>query len=91
MSELVSTVAQIALIILIILLLPCAYRVFKGPRPAERLQALDLMTTLLIGIVILLAVVQRSDFVVDIALALAAFGFVSTLAIARYIASGKVF
>lgn len=91
MSELVSIGAQIALIILIALLLPCTYRVFRGPRPAERLQALDLMTTLLIGIVIILAVVQRSSFVVDIALALAAFGFVSTLAIARYIASKKVF
>ena len=91
MSELVQNAAQIALIILIALLLPCAYRVFKGPRPAERLQALDLITVLLIGIVILLAVVQGSAFVVDVALALAAFGFVSTLAIARYLASGKVF
>lgn len=91
MSELVQNAAQIALIILIALLLPCAYRVFKGPRPAERLQALDLITVLLIGIVILLAVVQGSAFVVDVALALAAFGFVSTLAIARYVASGKVF
>lgn len=91
MSEMVQNAAQIALIILIALLLPCAYRVFKGPRPAERLQALDLITVLLIGIVILLAVVQGSAFVVDVALALAAFGFVSTLAIARYVASGKVF
>lgn len=91
MSETVQAAAQIALIILIVLLLPCAYRVFKGPRPAERLQALDLITMLLIGIVILLAVVQGSAFVVDVALALAAFGFVSTLAIARYLASGKVF
>lgn len=91
MSEMVQNAAQIALIILIALLLPCAYRVFKGPRPAERLQALDLITVLLIGIVILLAVVQESAFVVDVALALAAFGFVSTLAIARYVASGKVF
>jgi len=91
MSEVVQNVAQIALITLIVLLLLCAYRVFKGPRPAERLQALDLMTMLLIGIIIILAVVQGSAFVVDVALALAAFGFVSTLAIARYLASGKVF
>jgi len=91
MSEVVSILVQIGLIIMIGLLMPCVYRVFVGPSPADRLQAIDTITTLLIGIIILLALVQGSSFVVDVALALAAFSFVGTLAIARYLAEGRVF
>lgn len=91
MSELAQTVTQIAVIIMIGLLLPCAYRVFAGPSPSDRLQAIDTITTLLIGIIILLALVQGSSFVVDVALALAAFSFVATLAIARYLSEGRAF
>lgn len=91
MNEVVSIVVQIGLIIMIGLLMPCVYRVFVGPSGADRLQATDTITTLLIGIIILLALVQGSSFVVDVALALAAFSFVGTLAIARYLAEGRVF
>lgn len=91
MSEIVQTVIQIALIVMITLLLPCAYRAFIGPSAADRLQAIETMTTLLIGIIVLLALVQGSAFIVDVALALAAFSFVGTLAIARYLSEGRVF
>ncbi len=91
MSDVVNFVVQAALVLLIMLLLPCAYRVLRGPTPADRLQATDTMTTLLIGIIVLLALVQRSTFVVDVGMALAAFGFVGTLAVSRYLCEGKVF
>lgn len=91
MSDWVSILVQGALVVMIALLMPCVYRVFVGPSPADRLQALESITTLLIGIIILLALIQASSFVVDVALALAAFSFVATLAIARYLADGKVF
>jgi multicomponent Na+:H+ antiporter subunit F len=91
MSEAAQTLVQLALIIMVALLAPCAYRVLVGPSPSDRLQAIETITTLLIGIVILLAMLQRSAFVVDIALALAAFAFVATLAIARYLSEGRMF
>lgn len=91
MSAFAAGVVQVAVIIMIILLMPCAWRAFKGPSPADRLQALDIITMLLIGIIVLLAVVQGSSFVIDVALALAAFSFVGTLAIARYLAEGRLF
>ena len=91
MSDWVSILVQGALVVMIALLMPCVYRVFVGPSPADRLQALESITTLLIGIIILLALIQGSSFVVDVAFTLAAFSFVATLAIARYLADGKVF
>ncbi len=91
MSELVTLVVQIALTIMVLLLLPVAWRALVGPSTADRLQAIDSITTLLIGIIILLALLQGSSLVIDVALALAAFAFISTLAIARYLAEGRVF
>lgn len=91
MSELVTLVVQIALTIMVLLLLPVAWRALVGPSAADRLQAIDSITTLLIGIIILLALLQGSSLVIDVALALAAFAFISTLAIARYLAEGRVF
>jgi multisubunit Na+/H+ antiporter MnhF subunit len=91
MSPLTLLSLQLALIILVALLLPCAYRLVVGETPADKLQAIDTMTTLLIGIIVVLAILQQEWMFMDIAIALAAFGFVGTLVLARYISEGKVF
>ncbi|PJF35166.1 MAG: hypothetical protein CUN49_11940 [Candidatus Thermofonsia Clade 1 bacterium] len=91
MSDWAFASVQIALIILIGLLLPCVWRLLQSRKAAERLQAVDLLTTLLIGIIVLLALVEGVAFVVDIGIALAAFSFIGTLAIARYISDGRLF
>lgn len=91
MSPLIQMSVQMALIILVVLILPCAYRVWIGPSAADRLQAIDTITTLLIGIIIVLALLQGTLMFIDVAIAIAAFAFISTLALARYISEGKVF
>jgi multicomponent Na+:H+ antiporter subunit F len=87
----VDTAVTLALIVMVVLLGACAYRVFRGPEPADRLQAIDAMTTVLIGVIVLLALVKQSALFIDLGIALAAFGFVATQAIARYISEGRVF
>lgn len=91
MNAIVQFGIQAALIVLIILMIPCAYRAWIGPSVADRLQAIDAMTTLLIGIIIVLAVLRETAMFIDVALALAAFSFIATVALARYISEGKAF
>jgi multicomponent Na+:H+ antiporter subunit F len=91
MDWILVALPEAGLVLLVILLLFCMYRVFKGPTAADRLQAVDTITTLLIGIIVLLAVVQKSAWLVDIGIALAAFGFIATLAMARYLSEGRMF
>lgn len=91
MTPFMNIAVQLALIVMIILLLPATYRVVVGPHPSDRLQAIDTITTLLIGIIVLLGLVQGSALVIDVGIALAAFSFVGTLAVARYLCEGKVF
>lgn len=90
-NQLIELGAGAALIVLVMLMIPCSYRVWVGPTPADRLQAIDLLTTLLVGIIIVLGVLQSAEGFVDVGIALAAFEFIGTLAIARYISEGKVF
>jgi multisubunit Na+/H+ antiporter MnhF subunit len=91
MSDLANIGVQIALIVLIVLLVPCVWRMLRAQHAAERLQAIDLFTTLLIGIIVVLALVEGIAFIVDIGIALAAFSFIGTLAIARYLSDGRLF
>ncbi len=91
MNTAIALLPEVGLVLLVVLLLPCMYRVLVGPSAADRLQAVDTIATLFIGIIVLLSLVQRSAWLVDIGIALAAFVFIATLAIARYLSEGRVF
>ncbi|MCY3833429.1 MAG: monovalent cation/H+ antiporter complex subunit F [Chloroflexi bacterium] len=82
---------QLILLALVSLLVPASYRVIVGPTLPDRLGAVDLITTLLIGIIVMLALVESTQTFVDMAIALAAFAFIGTISIARYISEGRVF
>lgn len=91
MSDFVRLGVEGALLVLIVLLIPCIYRLWVGPSAADRLQVIDTITTLLIGIIVVLALIRGDLMLVDIAISLAAFAFISTLALARYISERRVF
>ncbi len=91
MTNLIDFIQNAALVILVIALIPATYRIWTGPSAMERLQALDLTTTVFVGIIIVLGLVLDNAQMIDIGIALAAFSFVATLAIARFISEGRFF
>lgn len=91
MTETIDFLTNATLVILLIALIPATYRIWTGPSAMERLQALDLTTTVLIGVVVVLGIALENSLMIDIGIALAAFSFVSTLAIARFISEGRFF
>ncbi len=91
MNDWVSFVTNAALVVLVIMLIPATYRIWTGPSAMERLQALDLTTTILVGMIVVLGIVLQNSLMIDIGVALAAFSFVATLAIARFISEGRFF
>ena len=80
-----------ALVVLVLCMVGASVRVYRGPTPIDRLQAVDLVTVILTAIVALLGVVQDSPLLIDLGIAFAAFSFIGTLAVARFIREGKVF
>ena len=90
-SQLAQTAIGLILLAMVLLLIPASYRIIVGPSLPDRLAAVDLITTLLVGIIVLLAALEETTVVVDMAIALAAFAFIGTLTIARYISEGRYF
>lgn len=91
MTNLSEFIENAALVVLVIALLPATYRIWTGPSAMERLQALDLTTNIFVAIIIVLGLVLDNAQMIDIGIAMAAFSFVATLAIARHISEGRFF
>jgi len=84
-NEITRQAVELCLLVLVLLLLPASYRVFRGPESEDRFLAVDLITTLLIGIIVMLALIEGTSVFVDMAIALAAFAFIGTISIARFL------
>lgn len=75
--------AAIALLLLAMLLV--LFRLARGPNLGDRIMALDTLTTLAVGLIGALTVRTGLELYLDIAIAIALVGFLSTVALARYL------
>ncbi|PSQ15976.1 pH regulation protein F [Halobacteriales archaeon QS_8_69_26] len=67
-----------------------AYRVIRGPTVPDRVVGLDVIATNVVAIAVLYAIATTHGFFVDVALVLAIIGFLSTIAVARYVTEGDI-
>ena len=91
MSRLLLDALEIALAVHLVLIMVCVWRVWRGENVIDRLIAADMVTMLVLSILVILALLQRSAIFIDIALGLAVLGSLSTIALAKYIADQKRF
>lgn len=91
MNSFALVVVNVVLVAMILLVPFACYRVWIGPGLADRVVGLEKVSALLISITVLLALITNSDMTIDIGIILAALGFAGTMAVARYIAEGRVF
>ena len=63
----------------------CVYRIFRGPRVADRMVGVDILGIMVIVFCVLLALHSGSDFYMNIAIAWSILGFVSTLTLAKFL------
>ncbi|USS41168.1 monovalent cation/H+ antiporter complex subunit F [Thermococcus aggregans] len=64
------------------------YRFFRGPTTADRIVAVDIMTTLTTGLMVLFALYYKRAIFLDVALVYAVLAFVGVVAFARYMEGG---
>ncbi|WP_254543743.1 monovalent cation/H+ antiporter complex subunit F [Halomarina pelagica] len=72
------------------LTLLAGYRVIVGPTTPDRVVALDVIATNVVAIALLFALQTGEALFVDVSLVLAIIGFVSTVAVARYVTEGDI-
>lgn len=82
---------EIATLWLGLLIVPCLILVLRAETSATRILALDTLTLLLIGLLVLWSATEGVSYFLDAALLLALLGFIATLAAARYYGAGRLF
>lgn len=68
----------------------CAWRLVRGPSTPDRVLAIDTLYINAVALVVLLGVRLQTALLFEAALIMAMLGFVSTVALARYLSRGDV-
>ena len=84
-----ESVASGCLVFLSLSLLVSLYRVVRGPSVADRVIAADTMTTSVLAVVVVWAILADSRDYTDTVMALAVVSFFGTVAFARYLVRGR--
>ena len=84
-------ILYVSLLIHIGLMSVAFYRVWRGENVIDRLLGLDMLSTLTLAVLVLLSLISQRIIYLDIALGLAALGFVGMIALAKYVADEQMF
>ena len=68
----------------------CSWRLVRGPQQLDRVLALDTLYLNTVALVVLLGMRLQTALLFEAALVIAMLGFVSTVALARYLTRGDV-
>jgi len=91
MSTILSYTLYLALLVHTGLLAVVLWRVWFGENVIDRLTGAELLSTLTLAILVLLALVERDSMFIDVALGLAAVGFIGIIALAKYLADEQMY
>lgn len=94
MTEAAREFMNIALIIAMVAVavsqILCMIRLVVGPGTGDRILALDTMVVNAIGLIVLLGIWQGTQIYFEVAMIIAMLGFVSTVAVARFMLRGDI-
>jgi multisubunit Na+/H+ antiporter MnhF subunit len=75
----------LAVVVHIVLIASCVWRVWRGQNAIDRLIGADLIATLICSLLVLLSLILRDAIYVEVALGLASLGFIGTVLMAKFI------
>ena len=81
----------VVLIALAILSFASLYRAIKGPSVADRIIAINVISTKVTVMILLISIVLKQTGYMDVALIYALVGFITTLSVSKYLAKGKLY
>lgn len=90
MSTFLFAVIAITLGLYVAAMALCLLRMIRGPASQDRVLAMDVICTIAMLILMVLAIRYRSAMYFEAALLIALFGFVSSTAMAKFLLRGEV-
>jgi len=85
-----ETAISAALLLTSVVTLLSSYRVIRGPTVPDRMVSLDTIGTNVVAIAALFALQTGKGLFVTVSLVLAIIGFISTIAVARFVTEGDI-
>ena len=85
----IESIYLIILGLLILSIVLCIIRVFKGPTAPDRVVGLDTINTLVIVGMLVFGIATKSVIYIDVAIVYALLSYISTLFIAKYLEGGE--
>ena len=86
----IETALQICVAAVALAMLLCTWRLWRGPTAPDRVLAIDTLSINVVAMVVLLGLTWQNDLLFEAALIVAMLGFVSTVALARFLTRGDV-
>ncbi|MFN2135009.1 MAG: monovalent cation/H+ antiporter complex subunit F [Candidatus Promineifilaceae bacterium] len=91
MENILTVTLFVVLLLYILMTAVAVWRVWRGENVIDRLIGVELVSTLFLSILVLIALIYRDSIYIDLALALGALGFIGNIALAKYIADEQMF
>lgn len=91
MTDILTLVLSLSLFLHILMIAVALWRLWRSDTVIDRLISVDLTTTLTLAVLVIVTLIQDDSIYMDIALGLAALGFVATVVFAHYIADEQMF
>ena len=91
MTTILVGVLYTSLVIHISMIAGAVWRVWRGENVVDRLIGVELVSTLMLAVLVLIALITDDSIYIDVALGLAALGFIGTIALAKYVADEQIF
>ena len=89
--DILFAVLYISLFLHVVMIGVAVWRVWRGENVIDRLIGADLVGTLFLAVLVLISLIFRESIYIDVALGLAALGFISVIALAKYVADEQMF
>jgi len=80
-----TKILTFAIVFMSIIIIGSMYRAIKGPSASDRLIAINVIGTKTIILIIMISILFKEEYFVDVALVYALISFVSSIVIANYI------
>ena len=91
MESILSAILYFSLFIHVMLMAVAAWKIWSGENVIDRLMAVDVLSTLTLAVLVLVGIIHRQKIYIDVALGLAALGYIAVITFAKYISDKRMF